>query len=293
MIRAAGVVLWREKRPFELEIALVHRPTFDDWTFPKGKIEDGESAIQAAYREVQEETGIKPVFGPYIGSVEYEVEGEKKKVQYWMAKAPDQLSEFVANDEIDRLEWVSMKQARHFLSYDIDREVLKFFRESERHGNVMILLRHAKAVKRNDWSGDDSDRPLDNEGQVIAQKLVHHLDMYGITEIHTSDAYRCMSTVEPFHLKYGTPKVATDQLSEYAFQKDDLLAATYVKQLAKFGGNYLICSHNPILPLMVDHMVKYPEDFDLDKDLHPADAWVVHHRGGKVFAVNFLKSPTT
>lgn len=292
MIRAAGVILWREKRPFELEIALVHRAQFDDWTFPKGKIEDGESAIQAASREVIEETGIKPVFGPYIGHVEYEVEGSKKKVQYWMAKAPDEISEFVANDEIDRLEWVNMKQARHFLTYDIDREVLKFFRDSERHGNVMILLRHAKAVRRSDWSGDDSDRPLATEGQVMAQKLISHLEMYKINEIHTSDAYRCMSTVEPFHEKFGTIKVVTDQLSEYAYQKDEMLAVSYIKQLAKFGGNYLICSHNPILPLMVDQLVKYPEDFDLDNELHPGDAWVVHHRGGKVFAVNFLKAPT-
>lgn len=292
MIRAAGVILWREKRPFELEIALVHRAKFDDWTFPKGKIEDGESAIQAAYREVIEETGIKPVFGPFIGHAEYEVEGAKKKVQYWMAKAPDEDSDFSPNEEIDRLEWVNMKQARHFLTYDVDREVLKFFRDSERHGNVMVLLRHAKAVKRSDWNGDDSDRPLITEGQVMAKKLVPHLEMYNINEIHTSDAYRCMSTVEPFHEKFGTIKVVTDQLSEYAFQKDDMLAVSYIKQLAKFGGNYLICSHNPILPLMVDQIVKYPEDFDLDNELHPGDAWIVHHRGGKVFAVNFLKAPT-
>ena len=292
MIRAAGVILWRERKPFELEIALVHRAKFDDWTFPKGKIEEGESAIQAAYREVIEETGIKPVFGPFIGHAEYEVEGDKKKVQYWMAKAPDEDSEFSPNEEIDRLEWVNMKQARHFLTYDVDREVLKFFRDSERHGNVMVLLRHAKAVKRSDWNGDDSDRPLITEGQVMAKKLVSHLEMYGINEIHTSDAYRCMSTVEPFHEKFGTIKVVTDQLSEYAFQKDDMLAVSYIKQLAKFGGNYLICSHNPILPLMVDQIVKYPEDFDLDNELHPGDAWIVHHRGGKVFAVNFLKAPT-
>ena len=77
MIRAAGVVLWRERRPFELQIALVHRANFDDWTFPKGKIEDGESAIQAAFREVKEETGHSPIFGPYLGSVEYEVDSER------------------------------------------------------------------------------------------------------------------------------------------------------------------------------------------------------------------------
>ena len=140
MIRAAGAILWREKRPFELELALVHRAKFDDWTFPKGKIEDGESAIQAASREVLEETGIKAVFGPYLGFIEDEVDNEKKKVQYWMAKVPDEIPEFVPNEEVDRLEWVNMKQARHFLTYDVERELLKFFRDSERHGNVMIRL---------------------------------------------------------------------------------------------------------------------------------------------------------
>lgn len=293
MIRAAGVVLWRERRPFELEVALVHRAKFDDWTFPKGKIEDGESAIQAAYREVQEETGLKPLFGPYIGFVEYEVEGQKKKVQYWMAKAPYEVDLFQPNDEIDRLEWVNLKQAQHFLTYDIDREVLKFFRDSERHGDVIILLRHAKAVKRSEWNGDDSDRPLEHDGVIISKKLIRHLEMYDITEIHSSDAYRCMSTIEPFHKEFGIPKVITDQLSEYLFERDDLIAASYVKQLAKFGGNYLICSHNPILPIILDHLIKYPEDFDLDKDLAAADAWVLHHRGGKVHSVNYLKSPST
>jgi 8-oxo-dGTP diphosphatase len=291
MIRAAGVVLWREIRPFELEIALVHRPNFDDWTFPKGKIEEGESPIQAAHREVIEETGIDPIFGPYLGSVEYEVEGSKKKVQYWMAKAPNELPEFMPNEEIDRIEWVNLKQARHFLTYDIDREVLKFFRDSTRHGNVMILLRHAKAIKRSDWSGDDSDRPLDNEGQIMAQKMAKQFAMFGLYQIHASDAYRCMSTVEPIHQKLVVEKVITDQLSEYFYQKDREVAPSYVRQLAKFGDNFLVCSHNPLLPHMLDYLVKFPEDFDLDKELSPGDAWVVHHRGGKVFAVNFLKAP--
>lgn len=292
MIRAAGVVLWREPKPFELEIALVHRPQFDDWTFPKGKIEDGESAIQAAYRETFEETGIKAEFGPYLGFVEYEVEGVKKKVQYWMAKAPDGVHEFVGNEEIDRIEWVNLKQARHFLSYDIDRDVLKFFRDSERHTSTLILLRHAKAIKRSDWSGDDSDRPLDVEGQVVAQKLPAQFEMFNINEIHTSDAYRCMSTVEPFFEKFGIPKQISDQLSEYRFEKDSKAASEYVKQLTKFGGNYLVCGHNPILGIVLEELIKNPSDFVLDKELHPGDAWVIHHRAGKVFAANFLKAPT-
>jgi len=292
VIRAAGVILWREKLPFELEIALVHRPQFDDWTFPKGKIDNGESAIEAAYREVIEETGVVPVFGPYIGHAEYEIDGERKKVQYWMAKAPKEIPDFVPNAEVDRIEWVNTKQARHFLTYDVDREILKFFRETPRHGNVIVLLRHAKAIKRSDWSGDDSDRPLSFEGQQVANKLTKHLSMFALEEVHSSDAFRCMSTIEPLHQGLGISKVITDHLSEYKFEKDEYLAANYVRELVKFGGNYLICSHNPILPIILDYLTKYPEDFNLDRDLGPADAWVVHHRGGKVFAVNFLNSPT-
>lgn len=291
MIRAAGVVLWRERRPFELEIALVHRAKFDDWTFPKGKIELGESPIFAAFREVKEETGHDPKFGPFLGVAEYEVDGEKKRVQYWMAKSENYSDVFTPNDEIDRMEWVNIKQARHFLTYDVDREILNFFRDSERHGNVLILLRHAKALKRVDWNGDDSDRPLNNVGQVVAEKLKDHLSMFGIDEVHSSDAYRCISTIKPIVDKFGLKYFITDQLSEYLFEKDDLIAQSYVKELAKFGGNYLVCSHNPILPIILDRLLRYPENFDIDADLEPGDAWVVHHRGGRAFAVNYLKAP--
>ncbi len=68
MIKAAGAVLWREETPFELEVLLVHRPQYDDWSFPKGKIDDEESAISASFREVKEETGYSAIFGQYLGS---------------------------------------------------------------------------------------------------------------------------------------------------------------------------------------------------------------------------------
>lgn len=291
MKRAAGVILWREKRPFELEVAIVHRPEFDDWTFPKGEVETGESAITCAYREVFEETGIRPIFGPYLGHTEYVANGQTKRVQYWMAKAPSHISDFVPNSEVDQLEWVNVKQARHFLTFDADREILKIFKESERHVNVIILLRHAKAVKRNEWDGDDTDRPLNFDGQRIASKLVRHLEMFGISEVHSSDAFRCISSINELTNTWQVPRVITDQLSEYYFQKDDRLASSYVKRLAKFGGNYLICSHNPVLSVILNDLVKYPEFFSVDQVPAPADSWIVHHRGGKVFAVDYLKSP--
>jgi 8-oxo-dGTP diphosphatase len=89
IIQAAGAVLWRYSNNKKIEIALVHRPRYDDWSLPKGKVEEKESHIACAYREVLEETGYTPVFGPEIGQATYNVEEGKKVVRYWSARATD------------------------------------------------------------------------------------------------------------------------------------------------------------------------------------------------------------
>ena len=78
LIQAAGAVLWRKSDKLKLEIAIIHRPRYDDWSLPKGKVESGESHISAGYREIQEETGYESTFGPEIGTVVYKLEGSPK-----------------------------------------------------------------------------------------------------------------------------------------------------------------------------------------------------------------------
>lgn len=288
MIKAAGAVVWREEVPFELEILLVHRPQYDDWSFPKGKIENGESAIAAAFREVKEETGITTIFGEYLGSSSYKIEDQKKKVKYWMAMGIPDATPFLPNPEVDKIEWLSIKEARHFLSYDEDREILDEFISRERYTSKLVLLRHAKAVKRNQWNDYDLDRPLADEGIEQSRRLVSQLEPFGIQGIFSSDASRCFSTVEPLSQYLDCKVSVTSDLNEESFEKNEKVALNYVKHLMRFPGNQLVSSHNPIIPQILSRIARVEYSAD---DLEPADAWVVHHRGDKVLAVEFLRHP--
>lgn len=104
-------------------VLLVHRPRYDDWTFPKGKLDPGESFEDAALREVEEETGVRCSLGRELPATRYEVNGRPKLVRYWLM-TPEAETEFVPNDETDELRWVTPEEARRLLTYDRDRDVL-------------------------------------------------------------------------------------------------------------------------------------------------------------------------
>ncbi len=288
MIKAAGAVVWREENPFELEVLLVHRPQYDDWSFPKGKVENGESAIAAAFREVKEETGVTATFGQYLGSSSYKVGEEKKKVKYWMAVARPDSAPFVPNAEVDKIEWVSIKEARHFLSHDDDREILDEFINRERYTSTLVLLRHAKAIKRSEWKDYDLDRPLSNEGIEQGKRLVSQIEPFGIQGIYSSDASRCYATVEPISLSLDQKVTVAAELNEESYEKSSKIALEYIRHLMRYPGNQLVVSHNPIIPHILTKIARVEYSAD---DLDPADAWVVHHRGDKVLAVEFIRHP--
>jgi 8-oxo-dGTP diphosphatase len=120
VIRAAGGLVVRGG-----EVLLVHRPRYDDWTFPKGKLEAGETWEEAARREVEEETGLDCKPGAEVGRTSYEVRGEPKEVRYYrMATA----TEPRAQNEVDAVRWVSLDEAAELLTYGYDRELVKRLR---------------------------------------------------------------------------------------------------------------------------------------------------------------------
>jgi 8-oxo-dGTP diphosphatase len=131
-VRAAGGVIVRRDHGAEasdVRIAVIHRPRYDDWTFPKGKCDPGETDAEAAVREVAEETGLRCELGPELGETRYvDNKGRAKVVRYWVMPAPADADAAVAaavpNREVDELLWIARPEAAILLSYDHDRELL-------------------------------------------------------------------------------------------------------------------------------------------------------------------------
>src|SRR5512139_3562201 len=114
-VAAAGGVVWRGNHK-SVEVALVHRPRYDDWTLPKGKLADGETELAAAVREVGEEIGSTVAVSRRIGRIRYDVEGVRKTVTYWVMR--DLGGEFRPGAEVDAVEWLTPGKARKRLSYE-------------------------------------------------------------------------------------------------------------------------------------------------------------------------------
>jgi phosphohistidine phosphatase SixA/8-oxo-dGTP pyrophosphatase MutT (NUDIX family) len=290
-IKAAGAVVWRKRTNGIVEIAIIHRPKYDDWSLPKGKLEIGESAIAAAYREVLEETNLDTQFGPFLDSVNYFSPEGEKQVDYWAAKYVGDENAFVPNQEVDQMKWLEISAAADALSHESDQQVIGKFLETPFDSSVLILLRHGKAVSRDEWRKDDSDRPLDDLGRMQANRLISTLQVFNIAEIHTSDAVRCFDTIYPFAKSRKYDVKTTKKLSEDSFYKDKDRPIEYVKDLLKSDQSILVCSHNPIIPKIVEKISK-KSDLDLEiEKLQPGDAWVIHHAKKVALQIDKLIAP--
>lgn len=121
-VEAAGCVVWRIHSN-EFQVLIVHRPRYDDWSLPKGKLDEGEKFLDAAVREVDEETGCTGTIGAELAPVTYvDHKGRSKIVRYWLMEADPSFDNagFVANDEVDELRWSASAAARRTLSYGHD-----------------------------------------------------------------------------------------------------------------------------------------------------------------------------
>ncbi len=287
MIRAAGALLWRQSSPDSIEIGLVHRSRYNDWTIPKGKIEDGESAIACAYREIFEETGIKAEFTRHLATVEYTDNGIQKRVKYWVAESVGH-STFIPNEEVSELVWNKPNDAIELATYQTDKDLIKKFLEIGGSTDTLIILRHAKALDRGDWDDQDSLRVLSEKGFLQAEQLVNHLEPFKIEEIYSSDFTRCVQTVTQLAQARGITIVESTQINEEIFEEDPEKSITFTNALKQDQKDILICSHNPVIPTILRGILNSKLRNNEIIKLEPGDAWLVHRIKGEVVALDYL-----
>ena len=278
-VRAAGAVVTRKGG----EVLLVHRPKYDDWSFPKGKLDRGEHAVTAAVREVAEETGLDVRLGPSLARQRYRMSnGRWKSVDYWTARVvgSDDVGRYRPNDEIDAVEWVPWKDAQQRLTYSYDRDTLAESRPLRRRTTALVVLRHGKARSRRAWRKDDRLRPLVRPGEVQAQRLVPLLAAFDVTVVHSSSSTRGVQTVTPYADVTGWPMKLYDELSEEDATVEGVV--DLVDDLLDNDDSAVLCTHRPVLPTVLDAL-EVP-----DVALEPGAMLVVHHRKGRVVATELL-----
>ena len=288
---AAGGVIWRHRaspssEPGDtrrVELLLVHRPRYDDWTFPKGKPENGEDLAATAVREVAEETGLRVRLGHALPDTTYRTAEGRKVVSYWCARTVGPEEPFVPNQEVDEIRWVRTGEARQLLTYEHGLELLDAFaelREVKAHRTrTLIVLRHARAESRDDWTGDDLERPLAGAGTDRAKTLAPLLDAYGVRRVVSSPALRCTQTVEPFADEIGTFLEIDDRLSEDTRFAD---VNRSIGAILDHKKPVVLCTHRPALPWIFDAVGADTVDLPVGEGV------VVHHRKGVVSAVEPL-----
>lgn len=285
-IRAAGAVLWRDG-PAGQEIALIHRPRYDDWTLPKGKLKNGEHVLAAAVREVHEETGVRPILGRRMAPQNYLKEGRPKQVEWWSAR-PDGELEFVPNDEVDRLEWVPVDAAAARLTWERDQPVLRDFATGPAGTVPLILLRHASAGSKQEWPHGDELRPLDDTGLSTAATLADLLGSFGRARVVTSATARCVETVLPYVRRTGA-----DVRVEEAFTvrpgarptSDRERARDVLMDLLDDGVPTIVCTHGELVGELADAACKRLEAATPEQpSLRKGAFWALHMAAGTLAA---------
>ena len=279
---AAGGVVWRPGNG-GVEVLLVHRPKYGDWTFPKGKVEGGESVLECAIREVWEEAGVTAAMGGYLGRISYyRRAGVLKVVDYWAMRAEHVA--FEPSSEVDQIRWVPQVSVGEEVSYATERTVAARLRNGwTGRPDRILLTRHAIAGVRGGFGPRDSERPLSNRGHQQARALVDQLRCFEIDTILTSRATRCRQTVAPLaEARELTPEVAGGLWEDAATSELRALVE------GRPAGTSLLCSHRPIVQAALRQLLGRTVHAPFQK----GSTWVFDFNGERLAAANYLGAPS-
>ena len=288
VVQAAGTVVWRLNERKKLEVLLVHRPRYDDWSWPKGKLENGETFAACAVRETAEETGLQVILGQPLPRIRYKLgNGARKEVHLWAARVapPGDLSvrarAFVtpaSREEIDETRWVEAKQAAKLLTHERDREALGFlvdqWKDERLDTYAVLIARHARARKRTAWKGGESTRPLTTVGEAQAQRLVPLFSAYGVDRVITSPWRRCADTVAPYAEAIGVELEMHPEITEDAHKAKPKKVRALIRAEAKTRApGVAICTHRPVLPTLMDEIAHNTPN-RIMKQVPESDPWL-------------------
>jgi 8-oxo-(d)GTP phosphatase len=302
VVRAAGGVLVRSRPDGAIEVAIVHRPAYDDWTLPKGKLQAGEREEHCALREVEEETGMRCRLERALGSTKYkDHRGRLKIVHYWVMRALD--GRFRPMKEVDQMRWLPLAEAVSTLTYHHDRTLL--LEGFEPHGTreaaggregrvtmrgrttgAIYLVRHAKAGTRAEWTGPDELRPLTKGGRRQAEALVERLTPFSIARVLSSPHIRCTETVVPLAKQRGLTVETSEMLVEGSDAEDVL---DYLGRIADEPS--VVCSHGDVIGDVLTRLVEQGLAVESDLRWEKGSTWVLDFDGESFLYGRYLAPP--
>ena len=283
-IKAGGGVVHRANRKAE-EYLLVHRPRYDDWTLPKGKLNRREGYLEAALREVREETGVRADHPIRVGSIGYQTDqGNRKVVRWWLMQEGD-AGRFKANNEVDEVAWLTKGKALKRLDYEADRNVLERADGlvDDPTSATIYLTRHSRAVDKSDWRGKDRKRPLDKGGRRQSIRLAAGLDGHPITRIVSSEAQRCIQTVRPLSFSIRLP-IQTDKRLHM-----DSKAKKVFSLIAELDGeSAALSTHAEVIERVMEALLAGGVDLDGPQEAARGSIWVLQASNGKVVSGRYV-----
>lgn len=280
-VQAAGGVVVR-RVDGRAEVVLVHRPRYDDWSIPKGKLIDGESHLDAALREVAEETGLRVRPRVELPPSTYQVDGARKEVRYWLME-PVSGTALHPEHEVDDAGWLPIAEAERQLTHERDRELLAAV---VARSEPAYLVRHAKAGSRAEWPGRDELRPLSKSGRRQAKALVHRFDGLAAGRILSSPAVRCVETVRPLAAARSRPVEAREELAEGAPAEP---AESLLDEVADTPS--VLCGHGDLFPVLVERAEAAGAVVVGQRGWKKASVWVLEREAGVVVRMRYVPPP--
>jgi 8-oxo-dGTP pyrophosphatase MutT (NUDIX family)/phosphohistidine phosphatase SixA len=245
MIEAAGVVLIRPGT--EPTVLVIHRAHRNDWSLPKGKLEPGENAAVAAVRETLEETGYSVKVQLPLTPVSYQVGDLNKIVYYWSATELNFDETAVPNSEVDQLRWVTLKEASELLSYKHDLAVVVEALAITQPGiKTALVVRHAISVNRENFDGEDLQRPLADAGSLQTNQIAEVLAAYGVTKLISSPAIRCQQTLQ----QYAHRQQLQLQLDPILLEENSAFDEIKWRELVSQPQLTAFCTHRPVIDVI-------------------------------------------